>query len=264
MTGLPPGLGLVTDLTSANWVREALRDWPRGRPFMVSDLVPPVFEAYARVLHRTRRPADGLQPTGTWAERATALGRDLGPETTWWRLMGTAPYEGATEQGPDEGRLSESEVATLASFLGAHTADPSACWFALWSGFGFLGADGVLYRRRGGVLAELGVWVRGAVRDRQQRRASRRLATFDLLGQSGRSYLLFRGSVIDAQWFRFGESGWFQSPTLWWPDDRGWFVHTEIDATSTYVGGSRTLIDRLVAEQLLESFEVEADTPAAL
>jgi hypothetical protein len=34
------------------------------------------------------------------------------------------------------------------------------------------------------------------------------------------------------------------------------FVHTEIDATSTYVGGSRALVDVLVRDQLLESFEV--------
>jgi hypothetical protein len=89
-----------------------------------------------------------------------------------------------------------------------------------------------------------------------------RLATFALLGRSGRSYLLFRGALGDAERFTF--NGWFQSPTLWWPDDRSWFVHTEIDAMCTYVGGSRDMIDSLVGQQILESFEVEADTPAAL
>jgi hypothetical protein len=58
--------------------------------------------------------------------------------------------------------------------------------------------------------------------------------------------------------------GWFQSPSLWWPEDRSWFVHTEVDGMSTYLGGSRAVVDRLVGEQVLESFEVQADARAAL
>ena len=166
--------------------------------------------------------------------------------------------------GPDEGSLNESEVATLVEFLGTHTADPRACWFALWSGFGFLGVEGRLHRRRSGALAEMGLWLRGAVQNLRQRQESRRFATFDLLGQSGRSYLLFHGPVSEAEKFHFGDGGWFQSPTLWWPDDRSWFVHTEIDGTSTYVGGSRPMIGRLVGEQVLESFAVDAEDPAVL
>ena len=262
MTALE-GLEPVTDLTAAAWVEEALGEWP-ARPFHVRDLVPPVFDAYARVLHRTRRSADGGPPTGTWAERAAALGRDLGPETTWWTLLGTAPYEGGMDHGPEEGRLNESEVATLASFLGAHTVDPSACWFALWSGFGFLDGGAALLRSRGSVLTEWWELRRARADDRRQRRALSRLPTFELLGRSGRSYLLFHGSVIDAQRFRFAEGGWFQSPTLWWADDKSWFVHTEIDASSTYLGGTRAMIDQLVGEQILESFEVREESVAAL
>jgi hypothetical protein len=51
---------------------------------------------------------------------------------------------------------------------------------------------------------------------------------------------------------------------LWWPDDRSWFVHTEIDSTSTYLGGPRVFVDRLVGEHILGSFEVEPDTLAAV
>jgi hypothetical protein len=264
MRTFPPGLDPVVDLSPSLWVQEALKDWPRER-FRVRDLVPPVFEAYARILHRPRRPDDLKDPTGTWAQRAATLGREMGPETTWWALLGTAPYEGGMDHGPDEGRLNESEVATLASFLGADTADPSACWFALWSGFGIF-STGSSFLRAGGTLAQrLGkLRVRRAERraNRRAERARARLATFRLLGQSGRSYILMRGAVSDA--IRFSFDGWFQSPTLWWPDDRSWFVHTEIDGTSTYVGGSRPMVGRLVGEQILESFEVGADTPAAL
>ena len=61
--------------------------------------------------------------------------------------------------------------------------------------------------------------------------------------------------------------GW-QSPNLWWPDDRAWCVSTEIDLMSTYVGGSRGCIQAIVEHRQLEAAEVEpsdgvaADTDA--
>jgi hypothetical protein len=101
---MPPGFEPVEDLRPADWVREALKDWPSGRLFVVRDLVPPVFEAYARILHLTRRPEEHEAPTGTWAERATQLGRNLGPETDWWELTGTT-FAGAERDDwtPHEG-----------------------------------------------------------------------------------------------------------------------------------------------------------------
>lgn len=87
MIEFPPGLEPAKDLSSSVWVQEALRDRPQ-RPFRVLDLVPPVFEAYARVLHRPHRLGDGREPTGTWHERAAELGRLPGPETSWRDLDG--------------------------------------------------------------------------------------------------------------------------------------------------------------------------------
>jgi hypothetical protein len=98
--------------------------------------------------------------------------------------------------------------------------------------------------------------------ERRERRAIAKLSTFPILRSSGRSYLLFRGQVEDV--VRFSDGRWYQSPPLRWPDDRSWFVHTETDSTSTHLGGSRALIDELVGEQTLESFEVEPDTVATL
>ena len=75
--------------------------------------------------------------------------------------------------------------------------------------------------------------------------------------------MLCDGAITDAARF-YLQGRRFQSPALWWPDDRSWFVHTEIDASSTYVGGSEALVSRLVDEQILESFEVSEDSLAAL
>src|SRR5690349_23203664 len=41
---------------------------------------------------------------------------------------------------------------------------------------------------------------------------------------------------------------------LWWPDDRAWCVVTDIDLTSTYVGGSAGCIGELLAHTGLEAW----------
>jgi hypothetical protein len=263
MPTFPPGLQPVEDLSPSLWVQKALKDWPAER-FRVRDLVPPLFEAYARIMHRPRRPTDGRAPTGSWVERAAELGRGLGPETSWDELKGPNSDEGREDdRRPDEGSLIVQEAEALASLLSGHTSTPSACWFAMWSGWGELsGGSSVLRRSRGGPIAELPLRWRSWLENWRARREAARLNTFPLLGRSGRSYLLFHGAVDDAARFDLGHR--FRSPTLWWPRDHAWFVHTEIDASSTYLGGTPSMIDRLVGEQILESFRVQPDTPAVL
>jgi hypothetical protein len=53
-----------------------------------------------------------------------------------------------------------------------------------------------------------------------------------------------------------GES-YFQSPSIWWPDDRAWCVETEVDGMSTYVGGTSECIAELGAHNDLEVMTVE-------
>jgi hypothetical protein len=48
------------------------------------------------------------------------------------------------------------------------------------------------------------------------------------------------------------------SPSFWWPDDRRWFVTTPEHMSTTYLGGSRSLVDRLLADGRLEAFRAEA------
>ena len=48
-----------------------------------------------------------------------------------------------------------------------------------------------------------------------------------------------------------------QSPQWWWPDDRAWFVGTEIDHSWSYVAGPRSLIERVVGAPRWETVAVE-------
>ena len=66
-----------------------------------------------------------------------------------------------------------------------------------------------------------------------------------------RAYFLMCGALDDVEPL-YGSAG-LQSPALWWPQSRSWLVSTEVDAFSTYIGGSTSLI-----EGLLESQEIEA------
>ncbi len=53
-------------------------------------------------------------------------------------------------------------------------------------------------------------------------------------------------------------------PTLLWPADRAWFVASDPDQDSTYVGGSASLIESLLASPDLEAWPVEADDWVAI
>jgi hypothetical protein len=59
-----------------------------------------------------------------------------------------------------------------------------------------------------------------------------------------------------------GTTGFSQeSPSIMWPSDRSWFVATEVDLDSTFVGGSAALIDGLLADERLEAWRVLATDP---
>jgi hypothetical protein len=69
--------------------------------------------------------------------------------------------------------------------------------------------------------------------------------------------LLFHGPVTGATAFR--SEPWFQSPTLWWPDDRAWCVASELDIYSTYVAAGTAAVRALIADPALEVLECTAD-----
>jgi hypothetical protein len=47
-----------------------------------------------------------------------------------------------------------------------------------------------------------------------------------------------------------------QTPAVFWPDDRAWFVANDTDDAWTFVAGSRSLVEALVADPDLEAFEL--------
>jgi hypothetical protein len=54
-----------------------------------------------------------------------------------------------------------------------------------------------------------------------------------------------------------------ESPNLIWPADRSWFVASEIDLDSTFVGGSTELIEELLDDLRFEAWRASPDDQVA-
>jgi hypothetical protein len=226
------GRPVVNDVSPAHWVVTALRGQEFGT---VAGLVPPVFEAYARVFHpAVRYPDDELfgidsddpDEDVTWAEIAAFNGRIAHPAMEWAFITGSWEFRGGDDQpgvwndAPAQGHLPVSAGTPLAAVLARHTTTPSDCWF---------GVDSTWHSDAEPALRLAGV-----------------------------GCLLVRGTVELAA-SNFAPEPVEQSANVWWPDDRAWFVATNIDLMTTYVGGSAACIADLLAADGLEVAAVPAD-----
>ncbi|MGH2596746.1 MAG: hypothetical protein ACRDH7_12385 [Actinomycetota bacterium] len=258
-----PGLRLMTDASAAAWVEEALARWPQGEGFTVGSLIPAGFEAYARILHPIRR-VEGDVGTARWADLARERGKRMHPLVSFEALVGGRDREEIEDWDdlvPLE-ELPEREAIVLATHLGPLTADPDRCWFALWNGYGSFGPPGGYSY----VVEPDGSWLVQDDTRADARAFFEELARYPLVRTlwsrsqpsfPGREYLLFHGSLDALESFHLGI--WWQPPNLWWPDDRAWFVATEIDGYDTFVGGSRRCIEAVVASPDLEALPIDAD-----
>lgn len=214
------GLPVETDVSPGAWIAAAVV--PFGPGATVASLVPPVFDAYARVFHPAYR-YEGLDDAEVpWAAVAAANGTVAHPLMQWPAITGGWEYLTEDSQPPlwdgppAEGHLPVEVARRLAAVLAAHTATPEDCRFGRWHGFGY------------------------------DAPAAPTLALPD------RAFWLVRGAVGDAA-RNLAPEPHEQSANLWWPADRAWCVATDIDLLSTYVGGSSACIAALLAAPGLEA-----------
>jgi hypothetical protein len=162
----------------------------------------------------------------TWAEIAAFNGRIAHPAMEWafitgsWEFRGDDDQPGVWNDAPAQGHLPVSAGTPLAAVLARHTTTPSDCWF---------GVDSTWHSDAEPALRLAGV-----------------------------GCLLVRGTVELAA-SNFAPEPVEQSANVWWPDDRAWFVATNIDLMTTYVGGSAACIADLLAADGLEVAAVPAD-----
>jgi len=89
---------------------------------------------------------------------------------------------------------------------------------------------------------------RATLRTENRRRTAAIGAELDMVPRFAlpdRTYYLMAGPVAAVAGLRDPSTGHWLNPDLFWPDDRRWFVATDVDFWSLYVGGSNDLIAEL-------------------
>ncbi len=225
---------------AGSWIAEQLHAFGTD----VGSLIPARFQSYLRILH----PVSWETPDGRFTIRWTELFSDasltVGPATRFDELPRLRD-----DAAPVAGSLDLEHVSRLAGILASHTATPDNCWFGLWDGYGWMTG-------RPAIVPIGGDGGDGASTEHVDRIHTPELPTHRL-HLPERSFALHCGPITSATAFcRFGGR---QSPNLWWPEDRSWFIASEIDLHSTYVGGTARLIEELSHEVLFESLLVGID-----
>ena len=123
------------------------------------------------------------------------------------------------------------------------------------------GFDQRVYGTAGGiVLLQRPWWLRPLSlledRVRSLRRVKRREPPAPTVRLPGRDYYLLAGP-IEGILESVLEEPFTQTANLWWPEDRAWFVATEIDFSWTYIGGSVSLIQAVLRAPGIESLPAQ-------
>lgn len=237
--------------TPASWITDSLTTFGGN----VASLVPCRFEAYARLFHPALRTRDQHQVPVRWDEVARASGRVPHPEMQWANISESAnatdtENQASWHQEPEIGRMPKELARGLAQVLGSFTSTAGWIWFCVWEGWGDL-------RVRSSHTAPLSTHPtrRPPPRDARTRSPS------PVVNLPHRRYYLFRGQLTDVEESSdIEESFWADSwisPSMWWPDDRSWFVSTEIDLPSSYLGGTSDCVASVLAAANIEAMRAQ-------
>ena len=219
------GFGWLHDVSSSAWIG------PRLHPFGqdIGSVIPGGFGAYARLFHPVEVDESRRE---RWSDVAARTGRIVHPEMQFHMIAAprgqTRSVDYNRRNQPRMGTLHLGHRRILVDHLRKATTTPDRCWFAMWEGFGGLND--------------------GGVRERVQ--------------LPSRNYLLYSGTIDRALETPMDPFPFDQSPNLWWPEDRAWFVATEIDFDSTFVGGDNGLIAELVSDERLEALPITLSAKA--
>lgn len=231
------------------------------------------FDAYARILHPVSRYADDdrLGEDGrvevSWAEVAAVTGATMHPQVQWWAVLGRRlgddhgdSYSVNLPNGwhlnvEYEGDLPPALLSALTGVLRPFTTTADVT-VAIWAGWGELRTEVSLIMSTGPSTPPVKREIDPAVAEAAERGShfawpAREMILFDAtLGELADPDYGYRAGL----WPRGFRPG--PGPNMIWPSDLSWAVATEIDFNWTLVGGTRALIDTILADDRFESFEV--------
>jgi hypothetical protein len=211
----------------------------------VALVVPATFEAYARIHHR-------IHNGQRWA--------DFAPE---YLVRGVEMYDysGSKLEFIDgDGNLDAEDVDALVPLLAAATATPNECHYALWQGWGWVHPGSVTVCSSADDSAEAQA-IEDAFDEAMAPVWNFAAACPVEPWWGGRDMIMFDGPVeaVSTIGHRLSDETHLerQCPQWWWPEDRAWFVGTEIDDAWTYVAGNHSLIEQILTTPQWESVRVE-------
>lgn len=259
----------------ADWLVERLIDFEHK----VSSIIPSGFEAYARVFHPASKmtcTADGGAEADAeplrWAEVAALTGRTTHRLMQWASIKGSYPELNDYTKlkvgdryidAPTEGSLPLELAQVLWPLLERHTKTPDTCFFAVWEGFGDLPKcvykapkfeipERPFHLFRTSIQTVEQSFCTGAEPDTVE--TSFTAFSEEEMALSPAELQERRQTLLD---FLNALPPRYQSANLWWPEDRAWCVHTEIDLNTTYIAGSQKLVDALVSHPGLETYQAQ-------
>ena len=218
---------------------------------------------------------DRVRAAGT-VEPTRWIGRSCRGD--WGTVGGLVPnrYESLVRvhppaPGPGDWWSTYRDLYEIVASIGQrHTSSPHRAFFAIWEGHGFGTATSHVAWRDPPVDDE-DRRARDSERTRlREEDRGRNAAIGTALGQvpsfdrPGRTYYLVEGPVMAVSELRYpGGDGW-RNPDLFWPDDRRWFVGTDVDFWSLYVGGPSGFIAELARSIPTRAEPVVLDLPLAI
>lgn len=160
------------------------------------------------------------------------------------------------------------ELHEVVTSTGArHTSTPERAFFAVWEGHGFdTGSSHVAWldpptddvERRSRDAERARVRLEGQRRNAAIRAALAQIPTFE---RPQRTYYLLKGPVVAVADLRYPDCGDWRNPDLFWPEDRRWFVATDVDFWSLYIGGANDFIAELAQSVPTQPAVVRAGLP---
>ena len=206
----------LEDGPQTEWINVALAEAESGT---VARLVPSVFEKYIRVLHPPSRTVDDVPVEYfTWSDVARACGAVPHSRMQWGSITSTADPGSGTEFWNTSPASTHSIPTALMRAMASILGAEDRCYFGFWEGnTAVSGVNGQIPR------AVVGRY---------------RFHMFE--GRASDSVKRFHGL----------------RPGVWWSVDRSWFVTSDPDLNSTYIGVGPAVADIFLSASALETWRV--------
>lgn len=210
------GFRLVTDTSRTDWARRR----QSGDVFRVDFQVPAGFDKYCRILHRAHDDQSGY--VARWSHYAQAVGVAIEQDTHWSEIVHRDPSLSGCF--PEEGSLDKISRTAFLDVVN-RTLAPEACLYAgYWEGIAPMHIPGISFP-----TAVLGL----------------------------RNQVMFEVALSALTCtFNAAADAPFQFPAVLYPEDRSWYLSTDVDYNSTLVGGTEQFIDAVLEDDTIEALAI--------